>query len=70
MPRGVRRKEGEDFSKATIKRVISLLESAKPITKKDACAILNITYNTTRLNKIIQEYKSNEERIKKRNAQD
>ena len=27
-----------------------------PITKKEACSILNITYNTTRLGKIIDEH--------------
>lgn len=66
MPRGVRRKEGEDFSKATIERVISLLEADKPITKKSACEMLNITYNTTRLNKVIEEYKTTQEHAKRR----
>ena len=39
--------------------MISLLNpssSQKPITKKEACDILNIAYNTTRLNKIIEDY--------------
>lgn len=55
--RKVKKKEYENLTEAHIKRVIELLEAEKPITKKEACEILNITYNTTRLNKIIQEYK-------------
>jgi len=55
----IRKKEGEHLSEQNIERVISFLEQEKPITKKEACEILNISYNTTRLNKIIEEYKSN-----------
>jgi len=36
--------------------VIELLNGENPITKKEACSILNISYNTTRLNKIIQDH--------------
>lgn len=36
---------------------MNLLGAEKPISKKEACEILNISYNTTRLNKIIEEYK-------------
>lgn len=57
MSRGIRVKEGEDLSPTKIEEVLKLLEQEKPITKKDACAMLNIAYNTTRLNKIIDEYK-------------
>lgn len=53
----VKVKDHEKLSDANIQYVISLLESSKPITKKEACAILNISYNTTRLTKIIEEYK-------------
>jgi hypothetical protein len=35
------------------------MEAKQPITKKAACEILNISYNTTRLSKIIEEYKDN-----------
>lgn len=62
----VRKKEGEDFSKATVQRVITLLEQAKPITKKAACDMLHIAYNTTRLNKIVSQRKDDDERISKR----
>lgn len=42
---------------ANLERVISLLEAEKPITKKAACEILGIAYNTTRLGELIQKYK-------------
>ena len=54
--RGIRKKEGEDLSDSKIEQVISLLNQETPITKKDACNMLNIAYNTARLNKIIQEH--------------
>ena len=66
MPRGIKRKEGELLDNTTIKTVISKLEQSDPITKKEACEILNISYNTTRLNKIIEEYKERKESDKKR----
>ena len=56
MKRGIRKKEGEDLSEASIEKVISLLNQDNPITKKEACSILNISYNTARLNKIIEEH--------------
>ena len=37
-----------------------------PISKKEACAILKIAYNTTRLDKIIEEYHENKEYRRKR----
>ena len=42
------------------------MEQEKPITKKVACEILHISYNTTRLNNIIQEYKDNIKHVKMR----
>jgi hypothetical protein len=53
----VKAKQHENLSEANVKRVIELLEAEKPISKKDACQILNIAYNTTRLNRIIEEYR-------------
>lgn len=49
-------KKHEKLTESNIQHVIDLLESEKPITKKEACSILNITYNTTRLNNIIAEH--------------
>lgn len=54
----VKKKDHEKLSDANIKHVIALLEAEKPITKKVACEILNISYNTTRLKNIIEGYQS------------
>lgn len=64
----VKKKEGEKLDAQNIERVISLLEQAKPITKKEACEILNISYNTTRLGKIIEEFKYQKALDEKRRA--
>ena len=52
----IRSKSGEKLSYDNIERVISHLEQENPITKKDACEMLNIRYNTTRLQRIIDEH--------------
>lgn len=59
MARGVRVQEGENLSATNIEKVIALLEPSegKPITKVVACEILNISYNTSRLNAIIAKHK-------------
>jgi hypothetical protein len=57
--------DSERLDDAHMERVISLLEpkdQSKPITKKEACQILNITYNTTRLGALIEKYKDNKAR--------
>lgn len=68
----VKKKEHEKLDSATISRVISLLEpsdpSTQPITKKEACSILNISYNTTRLGRIIEEFREREAYVAKRKA--
>lgn len=64
--KGVKRRDYERLDDATISRVVSLLEQTQPITKKAACEMLNISYNTSRLNKIIQEYKDKLEFREKR----
>lgn len=63
----VKKKDYENLSNQNIEKVIALLNpssSAQPtkaITKKEACEILNISYNTTRLNKIIEDYHERKE---------
>ena len=56
-----RTKNGDDekLDATSLEKVIALLEPAegKPISKKDACAILNISYNTARLASLIEKYK-------------
>lgn len=64
----VKAKEGENLTQTHIKKVIELLETEKPISKKDACDILNISYNTTRLTKIIEQYKQEQEEQQRRRA--
>jgi len=55
----LRTKKHENLTQANITKVIELLnptDGSKPITKKEACGILNIAYNTTRLGNIIAEH--------------
>lgn len=64
----VKAKEGENLTETHIKKVIELLEAEKPISKKDACEILNISYNTTRLTKIIEQFKADQDEQQRRRA--
>ncbi len=57
MKKQVKAKEHEKLTPQNIERVIQLLEAQQPITKKAACEALNIAYNTTRLSKIIEDYR-------------
>ena len=82
MKRRVKKKDHENLSASNIQKVIDLLNpqgtdtkpsatsstQAKPITKKEACEILNISYNTTRLARIIEEHIEQQEYSKKRKA--
>ena len=56
-----RTKNGDDekLDATNLEKVIALLEpeEGKPISKKDACAILNISYNTARLASLIEKHK-------------
>lgn len=52
----VKKKDHENLSDANIMKVHSLLNADKPITKKQACEILNISYNTKRLESIISDF--------------
>ena len=65
----VRKKREEKLSEANINKVIELLAAEKPITKKEACEILHISYNTTRLSKIIADHNETIEFRAKRKAQ-
>lgn len=66
--RRIKKRDHENLTSSNIEKVISLLnpEEGKPISKKDACEILNIAYNTTRLNKIIQDHHEQKEYIAER----
>lgn len=63
----VKKRAKEKLDDANIRHVIEQLE--KGITKKQACAILNISYNTSRLNKIIEEFHDNQDYRAKRKAE-
>ena len=65
----VRKKREEKLSETNINKVIELLAAEKPITKKEACEILNIAYNTTRLSKIIADHNETIEFRARRKAQ-
>lgn len=65
----VKKKQHEKLTSANVSKVIGLLEQSKPITKKEACQLLNISYNTTRLGKIIAEHKEKEAFVAKRKSQ-
>lgn len=69
MARKAKNTDEELLDSSTIERVISLLEPSdgtKAITKKEACEILKIAYNTTRLAKLLTEHKEKKERTKQR----
>ena len=61
----IKKKAYEKLDDTNIKRVISALEGESPVTKKEACEMLNISYNTTRLAKIIENFRE-EQDIRKR----
>tara|TARA_Y100001951_G_scaffold102945_1_gene110688 strand:+ start:96 stop:815 length:720 start_codon:yes stop_codon:yes gene_type:complete len=67
--RGIKKKDYEKLTDVNIKKVIELLEQTSPITKKEACEILNIRYNTTRLQRIIEEYNDTQEHKERRKSQ-
>ena len=52
----IKSKSHEKLTDTNIQHVVSLLEADNPITKKEACGILNIRYNTTRLQRIIEDH--------------
>ena len=65
----VRKKREEKLSETNINKVIDLLAAEKPITKKEACEILHIAYNTTRLSKIIADHNETLDHRARRKAQ-
>jgi len=66
--RARRTSEDEKLDDASLERVIKALEADKPVTKKDACSMLNISYNTARLDKLIVQYKEKKENEAKRRS--
>ena len=64
--RGIKKQEHERLDDTTISRVVHSLAHEKGYTKKKACEELNISYNTQRLNRIIEDYNQRIEFTKKR----
>ena len=57
----------EKLDAANMTKVIELLDSDTPITKKAACEHLNISYNTKRLASLIDEFiqkRANDKRLR------
>ena len=52
----IKKRDYEKLDDTNIERVIAALNDSSPITKKVACEMLNISYNTARLSRIIDEY--------------
>ena len=73
LKRGLKKKSHEKLTAQNIQHVISLLNptssQTKAITKREACSILNISYNTTRLDKIIQDFHEQKEYRSRRVSQ-
>ena len=64
--------DSERLDDAHMERVIALLEpkdGAKAGTKKEACEILGISYNTSRLGSLIEKYKEQKEKDATRRAE-
>jgi hypothetical protein len=63
--------EEERMTDSNLSRVIRLLEpeeGKKPITKKDACQMLGMAYNTTRLGTILEQFKERQRRTAEQRA--
>jgi len=67
--RRLKKKDHENLSDTNIQKVIDLLNGTPAISKKEACSILNIAYNTTRLQKIIDDFLETKAYRQKRRAQ-
>lgn len=68
--RRIKNSEDEKLDPANLDKVIALLEpeDGKPISKKDACAMLCIAYNTTRLASLIEKHKEKKAATQARRA--
>lgn len=69
MARRLKKKDHENLSDTNIRKVIELLNGQAPISKKEACSILNIAYNTTRLQRIIDDFEETQAYRSKRKLQ-
>ena len=63
-----KRNESENLTDANLEKVSKLLAAEKPITKKAACEMLSISYNTARLDKLLTEYHERKAYVKSQRA--
>jgi len=63
-----KRNENENLTDTNLAKVTKLLSAEKPITKKAACEMLSIAYNTTRLDKLLTEFQERKAYIKTQRA--
>lgn len=59
----------EQLTEANYEKVLTLLSAESPITKKRACEILGIAYNTTRLESLLERYVESKARDAARRAE-
>ena len=52
----IRQKKQERLEEDNLNRVQEALANSTPITKKEACEMLNISYNTTRLSRFMEDH--------------
>ena len=73
MKKQIKKKDHENLTATNILKVKNLLNPQegghKPITKKEACDILNIAYNTTRLTRILEDFEEQRAFVAKRKSQ-
>ena len=65
----VKKKDYENLTSTNIEKVIAHLTADQPISKKEACGMLNIAYNTARLQRIIDDHEDKKLYRAKRKAQ-
>jgi hypothetical protein len=61
-------KENDLLTDANIERVITGLAATPRMTKKDACAVIGIAYNTSRLDSLLEKYLEKKARDTSRRA--
>lgn len=64
-----RKGASEKLTDTNLQKVTELLEAKSPITKKQACEILGIAYNTSRLATLLESYKERKERTARKKAE-
>ena len=64
----LKKRKHENLSETNLQKVVDLLARTPPVTKKEACEILNIAYNTSRLTRLLEDFESHKTYIAGRKA--